>query len=233
MRLPAVALIAALVAAPAAAEARAPVVHQLVVFKSGKTKARGVSSKGVLVKVGQRRCAAGTGTALAALVRSKPGRLRLRDFGSCSKRARDGAGLFVSGIGRDRNHGQNGWTYKVGRKAATAGAADPAGPFGKGRRLRQGQRVTWFYCRLVGGGCQRTLELKAAAEPGGVATTVRGYDDRGHGVAVAEATVKLGAATRVTDPSGVAHFGAAPGSYKAYASKKGFVRSFSERVVVR
>jgi hypothetical protein len=233
MRLAALALVALLAAPAAAAEAKAPVVQQLVVFKSGTAKAKKVSSKAVLVKVGRRRCAAGTGTALAVLARSKAGKLRLRDFGSCSKRARDGAGLFVSGIGGDRNHGQNGWTYKVGRKAATAGAADPDGPFGKGRRLRQGQRVTWFYCRLVGGGCQRTLELKYAAEPGGVATTVRGYDDRGRGVAVAGATVKLGTASQVTDASGVAHFAVAPGSYKAYASKKGLVRSFAERVVVR
>jgi hypothetical protein len=229
----ALALIAVLAAIPVSAEAKAPVVQQMVVFKSGSAKTKTVSTKGVLVKVGHRRCAAGTGTALAALVRSKPGKVRLRDFGSCSKRARDGAGLFVSGIGGDRNHGQNGWTYKVGRKAATAGAADPGGPFGNGRRLRKGRRVTWFYCRLVTAGCQRTLELKYAAEPGGVATTVRGYDDRGHGVAVAGATVKLGAATQFTDASGVAHFPVAPGSYKAYASKKGVVRSFSERVVVR
>ena len=30
----------------------------------------------------------------------RPGRLRLRDFGSCSRRARDGGGLFVAGIRR-------------------------------------------------------------------------------------------------------------------------------------
>jgi hypothetical protein len=233
MRLAALALVALLAAAPAAAEAKAPVVKQLVVFKSGKAKAKKVSSKGMLVKVGHHRCAAGTGTALAVLARSKAGKLRLRDFGSCSRRARDGAGLFVSGIGADRNHGQDGWTYKVGRKAATAGAADPSGPFGKGHRLRKGQRVTWFYCRLVGGGCQRTLELKYAAEAGGVVTTVRAYDDRGHGVAVEGATVKLGTASQFTDASGVAHFAVAPGSYNAYASKKGLVRSFAERVVVR
>jgi hypothetical protein len=221
-----------LAAAPAAAEAKAPVLQQLVVFKSGKAAAKKASSKGVLVKVGHHRCAAGTGTALALLARSKAGKLRLRDFGSCSRHARDGSGLFVSGIGPDRNKGQNGWTYKVGRKAATAGAADPSGPFGNGHRLRKGQRVTWFYCRLVSGGCQRTLELKPAAEPGGVVTPVRGYDDRGHGVAVAGASVRLGGATQLTDANGVAHFMLAPGSYKAYASKKGLVRSFSERVVV-
>ena len=71
----------------------------------------------------------------------------------------------MSGIGADLNRGQNGWVYKVGRRAATAGAADPTGAFGNGR-LRRGQRVTWFYCRLRAGGCQRTLELRLSAEPG-------------------------------------------------------------------
>jgi hypothetical protein len=232
IRRAAVALVLLLATAPAA-DARAPAVQQLVVFRSGRAVAKKVSSKGVLVEIGRHRCTAGTGTALAALARSKPGRLRLRDFGSCSRRARDGSGLFVSGIGADRNRGQNGWIYKVGRKAATAGAADPSGPFGTGRRLRSGQRVTWLYCRLVDGGCQRTLELKYQAEPGGAATTVRGYDDQGRGLAVAGASVKLGGVTQLTDASGVAHFAVAPGSYRAYASKKGLVRSFSERVLVR
>ena len=92
-------------------------------------------------------CTAGRATALAALVRSEarpawPARLRL-----VLVEARDGGGLFVESIRGDVNRGQNGWVYKVGRRAATAGAADPTGPFGHGR-LRNGQSVTWFYCRL-------------------------------------------------------------------------------------
>jgi len=62
---------------------------------------------------------------------------------------------------------------------------------------------------------------------------VRGYDDRGHGAAAVGAAVRLGGATQLTDANGVAHFAVAPGSYRAYASKKGLVRSFGERVVVR
>jgi len=77
-----------LAAATAAAQAKAPVLQQLVVFKSGKAVAKKASSKGVLVKVGHHRCAAGTGTALALLARSKAGHLRLRDFGSCSRCSR-------------------------------------------------------------------------------------------------------------------------------------------------
>ena len=172
------------------------------------------------------------GTALAGLLRRPPGRVRLRDFGSCSRRPRDGGQLFVSGIGPDLNRGRDGWVYKVGRRAATAGAADPAGPFGRGR-LRAAQRVTWFFCRLVRGGCQRTLELRAAPEPGGVAITVRGYDDEARGVPVAGATVRLGSAQQVTDASGVARFAVDPGTYRAFAEKSGLVRSFPERVVVR
>ena len=104
---------AAVAAAPAggyeaAPAARAPVVDQMVVFPNGKAPRNRVSTRGVLVRVRGRRCAAGTATALAALVRSHPGRIRLRDFGSCSRRPRDGAGLFVSGIGRFRNSGRDG-----------------------------------------------------------------------------------------------------------------------------
>jgi hypothetical protein len=216
---------------PSAAQ-RGPVVRQMVVFRSGRAVTSRVSSRGLRARVGRKRCAVAGATALAALLRDPPARVRLLDFGSCSRRARDGGQLFVRGIGRDLNRGQDGWVYKVGRRAATAGAADPAGPFGRGR-LRAGQRVTWFYCHLVRGGCQRQLELRAAPEPGGVAVTVRGYDDEARGVRVAGATVRLGSAEQVTDAAGVARFAVDPGSYRAFAEKAGLVRSFTERVVVR
>jgi hypothetical protein len=213
---------------PAAA---APAIRQLVVFRDGSAVSKTVSTRATRVRVGDRRCTAGDGTALAALVRSRPGRIRLRDFGSCSSRARDGAGLFVQAIRRDVNRGQNGWVYKVGRRAATAGAADPGGPLGRGR-LRAGQRVTWFYCRLRQGGCQRTLELAWRSEPGTLVATVRGYDDEARGVAVEGATVTAGGSSAVTDSRGEARLALAAGRYRAVAEKSGLVRSYSERVEV-
>ncbi|HEX2234476.1 MAG TPA: hypothetical protein VHG69_14055, partial [Thermoleophilaceae bacterium] len=171
-------------------------------------------------------------TALAALLRDPPARVRLRDFGACSRRARDAGQLFVRGIGPDLNRGQDGWVYKVGPRAATAGAADPAGPFGHGR-LRANQRVTWYFCRLVRGGCQRTLHLKATPEAGGVAVTVLGYDDEGRGVRVQGATVRLGSTEQVTDANGFTRFQVPPGRYRAFAEKPGLVRSFTEPVAVR
>lgn len=222
---------AALLLAVPSAEAAGPTVRQMVVFRSGKAVTKTVRASRVLVRVEGRRCAAGDGTALAALVRSKPGRLRLRDFGSCSRSPRDGAALFVSAIGPDRSRGQNGWVYKVGRRSATAGAADPSGPFGRGR-LRSRQRVTWFYCRLRGGGCQRTLEVRASAEQGGLVATVRGYDDEGRGVAVEGATVSAGGASALTGPDGSARLALPAGAYRVVASKAGLVRSFSDRVEV-
>jgi hypothetical protein len=224
------ACVAALLAAPSAGAA-APAVRQMVVFRDGDAVTRTVMAKQASVKVGRRRCTAGEGTALAALARSHVGRLRLRDFGSCSSRARDGAGLFVEAIGSDRNRGQNGWVYKVGRRGATAGAADPSGPFGRGR-LRSGQRVTWFYCRLRGGGCQRTLGLDASAEPGGVAATVRAYDDEGRGVPVSGATVSAGAVSGVTAADGSVRLALPPGRHRLVAEKDGLVRSFAERLTV-
>jgi hypothetical protein len=224
------ACLAALLAAPPAGAA-APDVRQMVVFRDGDAVTRTVKAKQVSVRVGRRSCTAGEGTALAALVRSRVGRLRLIDYGSCSARARDGAGLFVQGIGGDLNRGQNGWAYKVGRRGATAGAADPSGPFGRGR-LKGGQRVTWFYCRLRDGGCQRTLELRASAEPGGVAVTVRGYDDEGNGVPVEGATVSAAGVSGVTAADGTLRLALPAGSHRLVAAKDGLVRSFAERVTV-
>jgi hypothetical protein len=215
----------------APAEAAAPKVRQLVVFRDGGATSETVSTRATRVRVDGRRCAVGSGTALAGLARSRPGRLRLRDFGACSSRPRDAGGLFVQAIRSDRNRGQNGWVYKVGRRAATAGAADPAGPLGRGR-LRAGQRVTWFYCRLRDGGCQRTLELTWRAEPGTLVASVRGYDDQAQGVPVEGATVRAGGAEALTDASGEARIALPAGRYRAVAEKPGLVRSFTERVEV-
>jgi hypothetical protein len=213
------------------AQAAPPKVSQLVVFRDGSAQAKTVSTRATRVSVAGRRCTAGDGTALAALVRSHPGKLKLHDFGSCSLRASDGAGLFVRAIDGDANRGQNGWVYKVGRRAATAGAADPGGPFGRGR-LRTGQRVTWFYCRMRDGGCQRTLEVRVKTEPGALVATVRGYDDAGKGAAVEGATVSVGPGSAETDANGVVRFEVAPGRYSVVATKRGLVRSFAERFEV-
>jgi hypothetical protein len=214
-----------------AAASRSPVVEQLVVFRSGRALGGKVSARAATVRVGRRRCAVGAATALAALVRARPGRVGLRDYGSCSRRAGDAGGLYVRSIGPDRGRGQNGWVYKVGHRLATAGAGDPAGPFGRGR-LRARQRVTWFFC-IYRRGCQRTLSLRATPLPGGlVSVRVRGYDDGANGVPVAGARVSAGAAAAVTDGSGTAQLRLAGGRYTVRAAKPGLVRSFGERLVV-
>ena len=217
-------------AAPLTAGAASPKVQEMVVFRDGHALTKRVSTAATSVRVGGRRCAVGDRTALAALVRSTPGRLRLRDFGACSSRARDAAGLLVTGIGPDRNRGQRGWVYKVGRRAATAGAADTAGPFGRGR-LRAGQRVTWFYC-VSAGDCQRTLVVTAKPATGGIVATVRGYNDAGEGVPVTGAEVTAGRVTAITGPDGRVQMALSPGTHRLVARKDGLVRSFSERVEV-
>jgi hypothetical protein len=221
----------AALSAPSAATAAAPTIEQMVVFRHGDAVTRTVKAKHVRMRVGGRTCAAGDGTALAALVRSHIGTLRLHDYGSCTRRPRDGAGLFVRAIRSDRNRGQNGWVYQVGRRGATAGAADPSGPFGRGR-IRSGRRVTWFYCRLRDGGCQRTLELKATAESGAIAITVRGYDDEGRGDRIEGATVSAGGVSGVTAADGTLRLALPAGNHRLVAKKDGLVRSFAERVAV-
>lgn len=230
-RLLLIAGLGAALAAPSTAAAAPPAIEQMVVFRDGDAVTRTVKAKRVRVRVGGRSCAAGDGTALAALVRSHIGRLRLHDYGACSLRPRDGAGLFVRAIRGDRNRGQDGWVYKVGRRGATAGAADPSGPFGRGR-IRSGRRVTWFYCRLRDGGCQRTLELKATPERGAVAVTVRGYDDEGRGVRIEGATVSAAGVSGVTAPDGSVRLAVPAGNHRVVAKKDGLVRSFAERVAV-
>jgi hypothetical protein len=233
MRAPALILggLAALaLAAPPVAGAAAPKVHQLVVFRSGDALQRTASTRQATVKVGRRRCAVGGRTALAALVRSKLGRLGLRDFGACSSRPRDSAGLLVTRIRSDRNRGQRGWVYKVGHRAATAGAGDMGGPFGRGR-LRAGERVTWFYC-IRAADCQRTLDLRVTPTAGGIEATVRGYDDGGDGIPIAGATVSGSGVSGVTAADGRVQMALPPGMHRLVARKDGLVRSFTERVEV-
>jgi hypothetical protein len=223
-------LAAVALAAPSGAGAAAPKVRQLIVFRSGEALQKMTSTRTATVSVRGRRCAVGGGTALAALVRSRPGQLRLRDFSACSTRPRDSAGLFVTGIRSDRNSGQRGWVYKVGHRAASAGAGDTGGPFGRGR-LRAGQRVTWFYC-LRATDCQRTLGLTASVFRGGVAAEVRGYDDAGDGIPIAGATVTASGVSGVTDAEGRVQLELHTGFQRLVARKNGLVRSFTKLVEV-
>jgi len=217
---------------PAPASA-APVVHQLVVFRSGSFKEKTVRAGQVAVRVGHRRCVVGAATPLAALVSSRVAKLALRDFGSCSSRARDAGGLFVRKLGPDVNAGQNGWVYKVGHKTGSAGAADPSGPFGRGK-LRSGADVLWFYCRMQSsGGCQRTLSIdRASAQPGAVLVRVGAYNDQGRRIPAAGVTVHLDSATGVTDSSGSVRIAAAAGRHKLWADGVGKVRTFDAMVEV-
>jgi hypothetical protein len=229
----AAAVVAALVAAaPPAGAVSYPKVGQLVVFRDGSAIQKSASTKAATIRVSGRDCTTGSRVALAALVRIKPPKLRIRDYGSCSTRARDAAGLFVRAIGPDANKGFDGWVYKVGQRLATAGSADPSGPFGSGR-LKDGQRVTWFYCRLVKANCQRTLVAKpAATAPGQVTVTVRAYDDSGKPAPAAGATVVAGGSTATTGQDGTAVLTLPPGTHSVHAERAGDVRSFAEEVEV-
>ncbi|HEX8647710.1 MAG TPA: hypothetical protein VF715_12480 [Thermoleophilaceae bacterium] len=230
--LAAAAVAALAAAAPPAGAASYPKIEQLVVFRDGTALQKSATAKQVTTRVGGRDCAIGSATALAALVRIKPPSLRLRDYGRCSKRASDAEQLFVRTIGKDTNKGFDGWVYKVGGKLATAGAGDPGGPFGRGR-LKNGQRVTWFYCRLVEANCQGTLALKASTVVSGqVSVTVRAYDDRGKSVPAAGATVRAGDATATTGEDGQATLTLPAGAYRVHAERAGDIRSFGERVDV-
>jgi hypothetical protein len=224
----------AIVAVLAFAGAAAPLAHaaprvdQLVVFRNGNAKSETVGTKAIRTRADDHRCRVPKATPLAALVRSQVAELKLLDFsGSC-----DPATLFVRRIGPNRNRGQFGWVYKVGTRWAPAGAADPTGPFGNGR-LTRGARITWFYCVVEAGSCQRTLGLRARDDGGGTVTVrVTGYDDEGRGTRIAGARVRSGSQSAETDADGVATLTLPAGTHRIYAEKRGLIRSFTERVRV-
>ncbi len=228
-------LAAAVFALAVPAPAGAASVQLMVVGKTRVLREAGpVRLKPRSVRVGGRRCALGR-TPLSVLAATRL-KVRLRDYGACGRSARDAGSLYVRAVAGERAKGASGWVYKVGRRAGTTGAADPSGPFGHGR-LKRGARVLWFWCAQTGGeACQRTLEVSSAGSVGAggmLAVTVRGYDDNGNGVPVAGATVRLGAATAVTDASGVAHVVApAAGAYRLTAERDGMVRSWPRKVTV-
>jgi hypothetical protein len=204
----------------------------MVVFRSGTVVSGRVLAKRTTAKVGRRSCSIAAATPMAALLRSDPGPIGFHDYGSCSRRPADGAGLFVKAIRGERNRRQDGWVYKVGHKLASAGAADPAGPFGSGR-LRSGDDVVWFYCRqFATGTCQRSLEIAAVVDGRRLSVTVTGYDDAGDGAAVAGATVRAGGERATTDGDGKATLTLDRGSHRVHAEKKGAIRSFAKRVKI-
>lgn len=206
----------------------APQFDQLVVFRNGEAKSDTVGTRAVRTRAGDHGCRVPKATPLAALVRSEVAELRILDFsGSC-----DPSTLFVNRIGPNRNRGQSGWVYKVGNRQATTGAADPSGPFGSGLLARRA-RITWFYCVFEAGGCQRTLGVRARDEGGSsVSVRVTAYDDEGRGSRLQGARVHAGSQTAETDANGVATLSLSAGNHRLYAEKRGYVRSFTERVRV-
>jgi hypothetical protein len=223
--------LALLVAAPAGAEAAS--VTTMVVGKTRTLKgAKTVKLvKKRRVKVGHHRCTVAGNTALGALAALKM-KVRLHDYGSCGRRPRDASSLFVRAIGADRNRGQDGWVYKIGRRSPSTGAADTSG-----KRLHRGDRLLWFWCHAqADGGCQRTLEAtpdRTAAAPGEqLRVTVRGFDNDGRGALIEGATVTLGGASALTGADGVATITVPrAGRLRLAAAKDGLVRSFP-RVVL-
>jgi hypothetical protein len=200
---------------PAASAARAvPTIEVMVVGRrktlSGPRSVRLTAGK---VTIGQRRCAVPAGTALAGLLATHV-KLKVTDIAGC-----DPTQMFVAKIGPDANHGAAGWEYKVNRSDPGVSAATD--------HLHGGRTtLLWYWC-VRANACQRTLAVKATSAAGSARFTVTGFDDNGHGVPVAGATVHVGSQTLTTDASGTATISAsAAAGQQVYATKSGLIRSF-------
>jgi hypothetical protein len=203
---------------------------------------RTVTAAATTVHLGGRSCAVAAATPLAvleALRRAGGPGFALRDYGRCGSSPVNSGQLFVYSLGGERNRGQSGWEYKVDHASGSTGAADPSGARGDGRRLRSGGRVLWFWCNASGGGCQRTLDIRASAPSvnrgARLAVAITGYDNEGHGTAASGAVATLGYDFASADLHGEATLiaPATPGRYSLTASRPGLVPSFPETIVVR
>ena len=222
-----------------AARARGARVQVMVVGKDKTVvEALTLRARPTVARASGRACKVNGSTPLAALLaalRRERTRLHLRDFGQCGRRnGRSSGQLFVDRVGRDRNHGEDGWVYKVNDFARNVGAADPSGP-----RLRDGSRVLWLYCSLDAAtrSCQRSLRVAAQTPAGPPGTSLRvlvqGFDNERRAIPVAGATVTLGPATAVTDASGHATLvRPAAGSHTLVATAPGAIPSFPVQVKV-
>lgn len=220
-----------------------PNVETMIVGSNGSllSSARTVVAGRATVRAGHNACAVAAATPLAALAAGRRGGgpgFALRDYGRCGSSTANSGELFVYSIGGETNSGQNGWEYKVDQRSGTTGAADISGPLGNGVRLRNGDRVLWFWCHASGAGCQRTLTVSPAASKvsasGSLTVKVTGYDNLGRGTPIAGAIVTLGTDFASTNARGRATLIApAPGRYALAATRPGLVPSFPETIVVR
>lgn len=205
-------------------------------------QAQAVLARAASVRVGGRKCAVGAATPLSALIAARRAggpAFAVRDYGRCGRAPADAGQLFVYKLGGERNHGQDGWEYKVDGVAGSTGAADLSGPRGNGRRLGAGAQVLWFWCRAQGTGCQRTLEARAASTSPvhgqELAVSVVARDNEGRKVPVAGALVTLGSTSASTGATGSATLTApaTPGSYQLTATSPGLVPAFPETIEVQ
>ena len=100
-----------------------------------------------------------------------------------------------AGSGRSARGGRDGWVYKVGRRAGSAGAADPPARSAPGASCAPAQRVLWFWCvKDAGDSCQRTLAVAPARAHGRARRAAARHRARlrrhRRGVPVAGATVR-------------------------------------------
>ncbi len=156
------------------AASKAPLVEVTLVTRAGTLLGPlQVRAREARLKVGSRRCTIAAGTPLAALAALQAKKaagvpaLKATDYSGCGSKPSSSNGLYLRAVGKERAAGPDGWIYDVNGRRGTSGAADSAGPFGTGKRLKNGQRVNWRWCHAdtdPDGGCGPELRLSLPAK---------------------------------------------------------------------
>ncbi|GAC1434984.1 MAG: hypothetical protein NVSMB51_03440 [Solirubrobacteraceae bacterium] len=204
---------------------QAPAIKVMVVGRAGEILSgpRVVRARHRSIRLGRRRCAIAPATALSAL-EALHSAIGLHDYGHCTSRARDGAGLFVTALAGQANRGRDGWVYKVNGRIPSIGAADPSGS------LAANSILTWFYCRADRSQhCQHTLTVTLSSRRARAGDRLRArvsqVDDAGRSAPAQGVLLRLGSgATRsARDGSATLVAPRPPGRYRLTATVSGLV----------
>lgn len=131
-------------------------------------------------------------------------------------------GPYLESIGEDEATGSMGWLYAVNFTTPSIGAAD--------YNLQENDHVLWYYSdfnwKLT------RLSLNNSEIPSGSSVEAEVQYLEGSWYPLEGAALHYGLNTVQTGPSGKATFNPSDGAYQVFATKEGYVRTETEKVIV-